>query len=121
MAANLSGWLVPLFLVVACLALAINIFHNKKVTSSLVGEVDTARADLQAASENSQELSKKIDAMNKDVAEKDKQIASLTGNVNTLTEEKKKLEEQVNQLTAEKDKANNTDTSVTEAKPAEGN
>ena len=119
MATNISGWLLPLFLVVTCLALAINIFHNKKVTTTMVAEIDTAKADLQAAAQNNQELSKKMEEKNKEVSEKDKQIASLTANVNTLTEEKNKLQEQLNQLTAEKEAANNA-TSVTEAKPAEG-
>jgi len=118
MAANISGWLVPLFLVVACLALAFNIFQHKKVTNTLVAEIDTAKADLLAASENSQELSKKLDAKNAELTAKDQQVASLTANVNTLTEEKNKLQEQLTQLTAQQEDANNA-TSVTEAKPAQ--
>merc|ERR1712106_631650 len=87
MAANTSAWLVPLLLVVACMALVINIFHNKKVNNVLVSDMETAQADLRVAADNSQDCSKKLEAKNAEVVAKDQQVATLTASVNTLTEE----------------------------------
>ena len=112
MAANISAWLVPVLLVVACMALVINIFHTKKVNSTLVADIESGQADLQIAADSSQECSKKLEAKNAEMTSKDQQVASLTANMNTLTEEKTKLEEQVTQLTAQLEQANATSTAM---------
>merc|ERR1711892_84309 len=121
MSMNTSGWLVPLLLVVACMALVINIFHNKKVNNSLVSDMETAQADLRVAADNSQDCSKKLEAKNAEVAAKDQQVATLTASVNTLTEEKTKMQEELTQLKAKEEKADPTTVAVeaaAETKPA---
>merc|ERR1711892_1238539 len=122
MSANTSSWLVPLLLVVACMALVINIFHNKKVNNTLVSDMETAQADLRVAADNSQDCSKKLEAKNAEVVAKDQQVATLTASVNTLTEEKTKMQEELTQLKAKEEKAEPTTLAVeaaAEAKPAE--
>ena len=100
MSANTKGWLVPLLLIVACIALVINIFHNKKVTNSLLSDIEIAQSGLRVASVNSQDCSRDLDAKNAEVVAKDQQVATLTASVNTLTEEKTKIREELKQLEA---------------------
>merc|ERR1712123_326518 len=119
MSANTSAWLVPLLLVVACMALVINIFHNKKVNSVLVSDMETAQADLRVAADNSQDCSKKLEAKNAEVVAKDQQVATLTASVNTLTEEKAKMQEELTQLKAKEEQAAAEEKpAAAEAKPA---
>jgi hypothetical protein len=83
MASNISAWLVPVLLAVACMALVINIFHARKVNTSLVDDITNAQADLQVAADNSHECIKKLGAKNAEMTAKNQQVASLTDNVNT--------------------------------------
>ena len=113
--------MVPPLLVVACMALVINIFHNKKVNNSLMSDMETAQADLRVAADNSQDCSKKLEAKNAEVVAKDQQVATLTASVTTLTEEKAKMQEELTQLKAKEEKADPTTVAVeaaAEAKPA---
>merc|ERR1711892_1351349 len=118
MSANTSAWLVPLLLVVACMALVINIFHNKKVNSSLVSDMETAQADLRVAADNSQDCSNKLEAKNAEVVAKDQQVATLTASVNTLTEEKAKIQEELTQEKGKQEQADPTTVAVEAAAPA---
>ena len=110
MASNISAWLVPVLLAVACVALVGNIFHAKKVNKSLVGDIETAQADLQVASDNGKECDKKLKAKIAEVAPKDEQVATLTASVSALTEEKTKMQEQITKLTADLEQANTSQT-----------
>ena len=129
MSGNTSGWLVPLLLVVACMALVIHIFHNKKVNSTLVTNIDTAQADLKVATDNSQDSSNKLEAKitelaakNTELLAKDEQMANLTDSVNTLTLEKAKilheLAQSMNELTQLKKQAETTNLAVEEVNEA---
>eukprot|EP00092_Neocalanus_flemingeri_P086464 GFUD01108967.1.p1 GENE.GFUD01108967.1~~GFUD01108967.1.p1 ORF type:complete len:141 (-),score=68.30 GFUD01108967.1:96-518(-) len=106
MASSLSSWLVPVLLIVGCVALAMNILNAKKVNRSLVENVEKAQADLMVAMDTSQDCSKQLEGKSADMQAKDQQLASLTANVNTLTDEKNQIQEQVNQLQAQIDQAN---------------
>merc|ERR1712119_132146 len=77
---NLSSWLVPLLLIVGCIALTVNIFQVKKINKSLVENVKEAQADLQVASDNSENCKKQLDTKTAEITGKDQQVATLTGN-----------------------------------------
>eukprot|EP00092_Neocalanus_flemingeri_P037779 GFUD01041127.1.p1 GENE.GFUD01041127.1~~GFUD01041127.1.p1 ORF type:complete len:141 (+),score=62.82 GFUD01041127.1:87-509(+) len=109
---TISSWLVPLLLAVGCVALVGNIFHARKVNKSLMVDIEQAQADLQVASDNSQDCTKKMAANAADVTAKDQQVATLTANVATLTEEKTKIQEQVTHLTAQLEEANAAKTAL---------
>eukprot|EP00092_Neocalanus_flemingeri_P005638 GFUD01006072.1.p1 GENE.GFUD01006072.1~~GFUD01006072.1.p1 ORF type:complete len:154 (-),score=73.35 GFUD01006072.1:65-526(-) len=109
---TISSWLVPLLLAVGCVALVGNIFHARKVNKSLMVDIEQAQADLQVASDNSQDCTKKMAANAADMTAKDQQVATLTANVATLTEEKTKIQEQVTQLTAQLEEATAANTAL---------
>ena len=98
MAVNISGLLLPVLLVVACIALVTNIYHTRKVNKTLVSDINTAQADFQVAGANSQECNKKLEAKGAELLGKDKEVATLTSNLNSLTEEKTKIQEQLEQF-----------------------
>eukprot|EP00092_Neocalanus_flemingeri_P094597 GFUD01120296.1.p1 GENE.GFUD01120296.1~~GFUD01120296.1.p1 ORF type:complete len:141 (-),score=69.94 GFUD01120296.1:55-477(-) len=106
MANTLSSWLVPVLLIVGCVALAMNILNAKKVNRSLVENVEKAQADLMVAMDTSQDCTKQLEGKSGDMTAKDQQLASLTANVNTLMDEKNQIQEQVNQLQQQIDQAN---------------
>ena len=99
MANNISAWLVPILLAVGCIALVMTIFHTRNVNKSLVVDIEQAQADLQVASDNSQDCSNKLEAQSADMSAKDQQLA-------TITDEKTKIQEQLNQVTTQLEQAN---------------
>ena len=105
MSSNITAWLVPVLLAVACVALVGNIFHAKKVNKSLVGDIEAAEAVLKVASNNGKECDTKLKAKIAEVAPKDEQVA-------TLTEKKTKMQEQITKLTADLEQANATQTAL---------
>jgi len=108
MAVNISGLLLPVLLVVACIALVTNIYHTREVNKTLVSDIETAQAGLQVAGNNSQDCSKKLETKNAEVLSKDQKVATLKSNLNSLTEEKTKIQEQVTDLTRQLEQANAT-------------
>eukprot|EP00092_Neocalanus_flemingeri_P094596 GFUD01120295.1.p1 GENE.GFUD01120295.1~~GFUD01120295.1.p1 ORF type:complete len:134 (-),score=69.01 GFUD01120295.1:55-456(-) len=106
MANTLSSWLVPVLLIVGCVALAMNILNAKKVNRSLVENIERAQADLMVAMDTSQDCTNQLEMKSAEMIAKDQQLASLTANVNTLTDEKNQIQEQVNQLQQQLDQAN---------------
>ena len=73
-----------------------NIFHTRHWAG---------QADLQVASDNSQDCGKKLEAKTADMSAKDQQLA-------TITDEKTKIQEQLNQVTAQLEQANAASTAL---------
>ena len=90
MAVNISGLMLPVLLVVACMALVTNIYHPRKVNKTLVSDIETVQANLHVAGSNSQECNKKLEGKK------------------CRTEEKAKIQKQVTDLTTQLEQANAT-------------
>ena len=112
MSSNISAWLVPVLLAVFCVVLVGKIFHTRKVNKSLVGDIETAQAELQVASYDDKECDKKLKAKIAEVAPKDEQVATLTVSVSTLTKEKTNMQEQITKLTADLEEAKAAQTTL---------
>ena len=122
MTSNISSWLLPVLLTIACVALALNILNARKVNKSLVQNIERARSDMRVAMDTSQDCSKKLETKSVDMTAKDQQLASLTADVKTLTDEKNKIQEELSQLQTQLDQDNPEKNAVPEGddKPAGG-
>ena len=94
---SLSSWLLPALLTLGCVALVMNITNAKKMTKSLLTNIDSAQAEMKVAMDTSMECSKQLEMKTSDLTAKDQQLASLTANVDTLTQERNNIKDQLDQ------------------------
>ena len=94
MLSNISAWLVPVLLAVACITLVLNVFHSKKTNKKLTDEIDIVQGELKQAVEDAS-------AKTAEMTAKDQQFTSLAAQFKEVTVEKTALQAEVDKLTAE--------------------